>query len=138
LPSVTTGARRRAIDLGGRLGNPALHHRPGDGEIWATDYDTVAVIRTDDWSVRKRARLQSAAAGTRQFIGDLSFATDDALCAVARPFSGDVVAVDCAALEIRSSATLGAQPLRVAALPGGEIVARDWKTGKVLRGRLTQ
>jgi hypothetical protein len=35
-------------------------------------------------------------------------------------------------------ARLGAQPLHVAALADGDVVARDWKTGAVLRGRLRE
>src|SRR5262245_11833148 len=136
LHDIETGARRRTIDLGGQLGNPQLYHRAEDGEVWATDYDTVAVVRADDWSVRKKARIQGAAPGTQQFIGDLAFAPDTGLCVVARPFSGDVVAIDRRTLRIQSSAPLGAQPLLVAALANGEIVARDWKTGALLRGRL--
>ena len=55
---------------------------------------------------------------------------------VARPFSGDVVGIDAATLKIRRSAKLGREPLELAALPGGEVVARDWKTGDVLHGKL--
>jgi hypothetical protein len=136
LHDLVTGARRRAIDLGGRAGNPMLHDVPEAGEIWATDYDTLVVVRARDWSVRGHARLQDAAAGTQQFIGDIAFPPDGDLCVVARPFSGDAVAVDRATLTRRSSAPLGAQPLQVAALGSGEIVARDWKSGALLRGRL--
>jgi len=40
-------------------------------------------------------------------------------------------------MKIGWSAALGRQPLEVAVLPGGpEIVARDWKTGELLRGEL--
>jgi len=37
---------------------------------------------------------------------------------------------------MKSSAKVGQQPLEVVALPGGGIVARDWKTGDLLRGTL--
>jgi hypothetical protein len=55
---------------------------------------------------------------------------------VARPFSADVVGVDVATLKITQSAKLGRQPLELVALPDGEVIARDWKTGDLLRGRL--
>jgi len=135
LHDLETGARRRAIDLGGRSGNPTLQHLRG-GEVWTTDYDTLVILRIADWSVRAHARLQAAAAGTQQFIGDIAIVPDEDTCIVARPFNGDVVAVDRETLRIRSSASLGAQPLKVAALGGGEVVARDWKTGSLLRGSL--
>jgi len=138
LHDLETGARRRAIDLGGRSGNPALHHRSEDGEVWAVDYDTLVVVRTSDWSIRGRARLQDGAGSTQQFVGGMSFPAHEDICVVARPFSGDVVALDRRTLKRRSSARLGAQPLHVAALADGEVVARDWKTGALLRGRLRE
>ena len=104
--------------------------------MWARDYDTLVVIGTADWQVLRSARLQNAFTGTQQFIGDFAFAPDQALCAVARPFRGDVVAVDLASLKIKSFAKLGRQPLEAVALPGGKIVARDWKSGDLLLGAL--
>jgi len=131
-----TGTQKRSIDLGGRGGNPRLALRELGKEVWASDYDTLVVLGTADWQVLRSARLQNAFAGTQQFIGDFSFAADQARCAVARPFNGDVVAVDLASLRITSSAKLGRQPLEAIALPGGKIVARDWKTGDLLLGTL--
>ena len=136
LHDLQTGAKRRSISLAGRGGNPALQLRRDGAEVWASDYDTLLVLDRQRWKILRRARLQRAAAGTQQFIGDYSFTPDEELCVVARPFSGDVVGIDAATLRIRSSATLGRQPLEVTTWSGGEIVARDWKTGDVLRGRL--
>jgi hypothetical protein len=134
LHDLATGERRRAIPLAGRGGNPRLALR--GAEVWASDYDTLVVLRTADWRIRRRARLQGAASGSQQFIGDFAVEPDGALCLVARPFGGDVVAVDLERLRVRSSARVGGQPLEVAALGQGEVVARDWKTGALLRGRL--
>lgn len=136
LHDLATGAQRRTIELGDRGGNPKLALRDSGREVWASDYDTIAVIRTDTWAVDRHARLQSALSGTMQFIGDYAFAPDAPLCVVARPFNSDVVGIDLQRLKTRSSARLGRQPLEVAALPGGEVVARDWKTGGLLRGAL--
>jgi len=136
LHDVQTGRKLGSIDLGGGAGNPRLRLRNRSDEIWASDYDTLVVIDGKARRIVRRARLQSAAAGTQRFIGDYSFAPDDQVCVVARPFSGDVVGVDVATLKVKSSARLGRQPLDVVALPRGEVVARDWKTGDFLRGRL--
>ena len=136
LHDLETGTQRRSIDLGGRGGNPRLALRELGKEVWASDYDALVVLGTADWQVLRSARLQSAFTGTQQFIGDFCFAPDQALCAVARPFNGDVVAVDLASLRIKSSAKLGRQPLEAVALSGGKIVARDWKTGDLLLGSL--
>ena len=136
LHDLQTARKRRSITLGGRGGNPTLQLRNGGTEVWASDYDTLLVLDRKRWRIIRSARLQRAAAATQQFIGDYAFTPDEEYCVVARPFSGDVVGLDTSSLKIRSSATLGRQPLEVAALPGGEVVARDWKTGDVLRGRL--
>jgi len=136
LHDLQTGGQRRAIDLDGRGGNPRLQLHDGGREVWASDYDTLVVVRTDTWRVRRRSRLQGALTGTQQFIGEFAFAPDGAVCAVARPFSGDVVGLDPSTLRVTGSAKVGRQPLEVAALRGGEVVARDWKTGDLLRGEL--
>jgi len=136
LHDLATGRKNGSIDLGGRGGNPILQSRNGGNEIWASDYDTLVVLERSEWRIVRSARLQGAVTGTQQFIGDYSFTPDEQICVVARPFSGDVVGIDAATLKMWRSAKVGRQPLEVAALPGGEVVARDWKTGDLLRGRL--
>ncbi len=136
LQDLKTGRKKRAVDLGGRGGNPIPRQREGSQEIWASDYDTLVVISREDWRILRSARLQGAAVGTQQFIGDYSFAPDGATCVIARPFSGDAVEVDSTTLKVTRSVRLGRQPLELVALPGAEVLARDWKTGDVLRGTL--
>jgi hypothetical protein len=137
LHDLNTGQRKRSIELAGRGGNPRLTLRNSGGEIWASDYDTIVVVDTTTWRAVRSMRLQDAATTTtQQLIGDYAFAADEPQCVVARPFSGDVVAIDTTSLRTRRSARLDHQPLEVAALPGGRIVARDWKTGAVLTGTL--
>jgi len=133
---LATGKKAGETNLGGHVGNPRLQFRDSGNEIWASDYDTLVVVRTADLRVLRSARLQIANVGARQFIGDYSFAPDQDLCVVARPFSGDVIGVDNATLRVVWCAKLGRQPLEVAALHGGRVVARDWKTGDVLQGKL--
>ena len=135
---LNTGLKRGTLNLGGCGGNRHLEFRKGGKEIWANDDDTVVVIRRSDWQVLRSARLQGTNPQVREFIGDFSFAPDEEICAVARPFSGDVVGIDTATLKVKCTAKLGRQPLEVAALGRGAIVARDWKTGDFLRGQLTR
>jgi len=71
-----------------------------------------------------------------QFIGQFAFDADEQVCAVARPFSGDVVGLDPKTLELRYRAELGKQPLEVAVLRDLRVFARDWKTGEILKGAL--
>lgn len=136
LHDLETGKKTGDVDLGGIGGNPHLQFRSGSDEIWASDYDSLVVLDKNDFHVVRKSRLQNAAPGTQQFIGDYSFSPNDNICVVARPFSGDVVGIESNTLKVVSSAKVGQQPLEVAALPGEEIVARDWKTGKLLRGGL--
>ena len=71
-----------------------------------------------------------------QFIGDFAFDADETVCAVARPFSGDVVGLEPSSMKGRWIAHMGHHTLEVAALSGHRIIARDWKTGETLRGEL--
>lgn len=129
---LETGQAHQQISLGGQAGNPRLALK-GD-EVWATDYDTLVVVDTRTWKVLRKKRLQKSAPGTGQFIGDYSF-SPDGTCCVARPYSGDVIAVDDR-LKTVKSAKLGRQPQEAIELPTGEVIARDWKSGDLLRGRM--
>ena len=133
---LETGRKTNSLNLGRGSGNPLLQLRNEGAEIWASNYDTLVVIDRASWRILRSARLQRAALGTGQFIGDYSFAPDADSCLVARPFSADVVSVDVATLKITQSAKLGRQPLELVALQDGEVIARDWKTGDLLRGSL--
>ena len=133
---LRSGRRRRYVDLGRRDGNPQLELRGDGAELWATGYDSLLVLRTADWSTLRKARLQEPVEGTQRFIGHIAFAPRDGACVVARPFSGDVVELDPATLAIRRTARVGAEPLEVAALHDGAVVARDWRSGALLRGVL--
>jgi hypothetical protein len=135
LHDLDTGKAIRKIGLASRGGNPKLALRNDGREVWATDYDTIVVLDTQSWQVRRSKRLQGAHAGTNQFIGDYSFSPDGACC-IARPYSGDVVAVD-ERLKTRRAAKVGRQPQEAVELANGEVIARDWKTGDLLRGSMT-
>jgi hypothetical protein len=137
LHDLRTGAARRSIEIaGGYGGNPQLELRDSGREVWATAYNAIAVVRVGKWRVHRRAQLQEADGTTQLFVGHFAFVPDEDLCAVSRPFSGDIVAVDVRTLEVIQTAHVGRQPMEVAALPGGDVVARDWQTGDLLRGSL--
>ena len=131
--------RREAVarlSLAERFGNPTLRFRRLAQELWADDYDTLVCLSTKDWSIKNSLRLQGESGGVAQFIGEYTFNHDESLCAVARPFSGDVVAVDTQRFKVTHSCSLGAQPLAVALLTNGTVYARDWKSGRLLKGHL--
>lgn len=122
------------ISLAGRAGNPTLRVR-GE-ELWADDYDTLLRLSCPDWKILDRKRLEGGAGGTMQFIGDWAFTRDGTTCAVARPFSSDVVALDTSRFRITHRARCGRQPLEVAVLQDGRVFGRDWKTGDLIQDRL--
>jgi hypothetical protein len=84
--------------------------------------------------VKQSKRLQDTATGAAQFIGEFEFNKDESLCAVARPFSGDVIALDILTFEIRYCCKTGGQPLKAVLLKDGRVFARDWKIGALLKG----
>lgn len=131
-------ARRKVgeIPLAGGHGNPTLYFRREAPELWADDYDTLVVLEPNSWRVLRKAKLQEAASGTGQFIGQFAFDADEQLCAVARPFSGDVLGLHPKTLKISHRAELGQQPLEVAILRDFRVFVRDWKNGQLSKGTL--
>lgn len=124
------------LSLAARQGNPSLRFRRTADELWADDYDTILSIDPNSWKTKKHLHLQAAATGAMQFIGNYSFNKDETLCAVARPFSADVIALDTERFKITHYARVGRQPLEVALLSDGRVYSRDWKTGEMLKGKL--
>lgn len=131
------------IKLAGRNGNPTLHFRRTASELWADDYDTILRLDTKSWHVRDSLRLQEDIVRTERgrgsrsgaFIGEYCFDLDEVHCAVARPFSGDVVLLDTASFKQTVRVPIGSQPLQVALLRDGRVIARNWKTGNLLRAQ---
>jgi len=124
------------IGLAGRAGNPRLYFRRTADELWADDYDTIVKVDPESWSVLASRRVQRAAPGCAKFIGEFAFDSSEAVCAVARPFSGDVIGLDPRTLRIRYRCKTGRQPLEVGILEDRRVFARDWKTGALLKGQL--
>lgn len=124
------------VVLSGGHGNPSLLFRSHVAELWADDYDTVVKVDPNTWRVVRSRKLQEAASGTAQFIGQYSFDAAESLCAVARPFSGDIVGIDPDTLRTKYRAKVGSQPLEVALLRDRRIFARDWRTGNLLTAEL--
>jgi hypothetical protein len=123
------------LKLADRGGNPSLRFRTQD-ELWADDYDTLLLLDREGWVKRGELFLQPAVDGVGQFIGGWTFDRNRTLCAVGRPFSGDVLGIETESFTITSRASLGDQPLDVAVLADGRVFARDWQSGRTLRGTL--
>ena len=129
----------KKITLADRHGNPHLHFRRTANELWVHDYDTLLMLDPATWTIKNQIRLQDATPDKmQQFIGDFVFNVDETLCAVARPYSGDVVALDTKSFKVTHEAKIGRQPLDCAILKNGKVFARDWKTGDLLTGQLRQ
>lgn len=126
----------RKLSLAGNHGNPKFQFANQRGEIWADDYDTILKFDSKTLVLKASQRLQMAATGTAQFIGDWTFNNDESLCLVARPFNGDVVAISTDDLKIKYVAKTGKQPLQSVFVSNGNIIGRDWQTGALLKGSL--
>lgn len=126
----------RKLSLAGNRGNPKFQHVRKRKEIWADDYDTILKLDSKTLTLKASQRLQMAATGTAEFIGDWSFNNDESLCLVSRPFSGDVVAISTDDLKTKYVAKTGNQPLQSVFVSNSNIVGRDWKTGALIKGSL--
>jgi YVTN family beta-propeller protein len=136
LTDLDGGGLVRRVPLANRLGNPQPIPSNDGQSLWATDYDTVVRLDIASWQVVAHRMLQSAAAGTRMFVGDPWLSPDESLLLVGRPDSGDVAVIDPQTLSVRAEVQLGHEPLVAVGLAGPQILARDWKTGIPLLGDL--
>lgn len=125
----------RKIQLADRRGNPTFQIFNSD--LWTVDYDTVVRLDGRTFEVKKFAEMQSASVnGMRHFVGGLTFSTDGRSAALARPFSGDVLLLDPSSLRVTHDLKLNGQPLSVGLFAEEFVAARDWKSGKLLTGKL--
>jgi hypothetical protein len=126
----------RKLSLAGRLGNPRFQYRASANELWTDDYDHIVKLDAKSLNVIASKRLQGGSEVSRQFIGEFVFCRGERLSLVARPFSGDVIGLDCDSLQQTHRSTLGKQPLLAGLLGDDTVVALDWKTGEFLSGLL--
>lgn len=126
----------KKIHLAGRGGNPIFSFNKSKTDIWCVDYDTLLKISISDFKIIKSIKLQGPGLGAiMQFIGNFSLSPDERYCAVARPFSSDVVLLDSNSFKIISHSKSKKQPLSVVLLPNLEYICRDWKSGVIEFGR---
>lgn len=129
----------KMVDLAGRNGNPALSLRLKFHQLWASDYDTLVCVEMGTWSATRSVNLQPRSPDEiAKFIGLHGFTRDEKFCFVARPFSGDVVVIDPNTLAIVEAVRTGNQPFDSTILLGDRLVARDWKTGRLLTGSVSR
>jgi hypothetical protein len=130
--NVSDNKLEQRIVLAGNSGNPYPHI--GNGFLWTVDYDTLVQVSLKDWQVKAQKKLQGAEKGVAHFIGDVSLSLNNSLCIVPRPFSGDVITLN-KNLKLKHTCVVGKQPLE-AAIIDNKVIARDWKTGELLQGKL--
>ncbi len=126
----------RKLSLADRHGNPKFRFAKQRKELWADDYDTILKFDSETLNMKGSRRLQMASQSTAEFIGDWSFDEEESLCLVSRPFSGDIIAISTNDLKTKYIVKAGKQPLEAVFLNGGKVIARDWKTGELLKGSL--
>lgn len=125
----------RRVPLVGRFGNPDLRFCGRRNEVWCLDYDTIVTLDPQDWTVISARIIQEPDGNGRRFAGEFEFDRDESTCAIARPFSGDVLRLDMNTLRSISRCETGGEPLEVAVLSDNRVFARNWKDGKLLRGQ---
>ena len=135
-PSAHSGAVRR-VDLSGGHGNAVPYMRANAPEVWAVDYDTLVRLDRRTWTVTGTIRLQDAPPGTRMFAGDLWMPPDEDFAVIPRPGCADIAIIDPDTLTLARTVQTGRQPLVAVVLDGGRVIARDWKTGDLLRADLS-
>ena len=127
--NIDTNERIGTIMLGDRGGNPQLAPL-SSAKILAGDYDSLCIVDLSAGTTRCSPPLQSPRPpNTQQFIGHYDISGDQ--CAVARPYSGDVILVDLRDFTMLGRAPVGGQPLDLCLISRERLVTRDWKTGKV-------
>lgn len=126
------------VKLASGFGNAEALFRRNAAEVWVADYDTIVCIDTKEWKVMKRIRLECADPVTRglRYVGSLAFDSDERFCAVARPFSGNIMAIDTSTITITHGAFPGGRPHDVALLSDGRVYARDGHAGSLLKSHL--
>jgi hypothetical protein len=143
-----TGAKKRQVTLPNKYHSSKLIVDQGRNVLWAMGYDTLFRLGLPSLDVESSRLIQGpvyssemdkithgAVVMTGAFAGDMVLQAEyDRIC-VARPFSGDVQALDLVSLDAVAVAKTGGEPLDLAVI-GDEVVARALKTGDVLRGRL--
>ena len=61
---------------------------------------------------------------------------DEGFAVIPRPFSADIAIIDPVTLTLDRTVPTSGQPLVAAVLDDSRIIARDWKTGDLLRADL--
>jgi hypothetical protein len=126
----------KEVPIAGQHGGHAPIFRKTAPEAWLTDYDVLVRIDPRTWKVTAKESLQSPFRGVSMFIGEIAFTPDESRCVVPRPGSGDVLTIDPSTFRTVGTAKLGREPLEAVVLSNGKVLARDWKSGDVLSGRL--
>ncbi|MGN6638909.1 MAG: hypothetical protein ACTHJ8_08350 [Mucilaginibacter sp.] len=119
------------VGLAGRYGNPQPITK--NNEIWVADYDTI--VKLKNWKIERVKKLQKASEHTSQFVGSISFDLKKDICIVARPFNGDVIGIN-KNLEVKYTCNIGKQPLEAVLMNNNIVLARDWHTGTLLKGKM--
>lgn len=101
-------------------------------EAWLKDYAIMQRHRLPSWEIAEALRLQSV----NVWIGGSSFNHSESLCAVARPYSGDVLGIDVDSFQVSHRASMGGEPLDVVLLSDGRIFTLEWHSQELRAGRL--
>ena len=105
-------------------------------KAWVVDYDTLVRLDRDDWSIDREALLQGPRKMAGMFLGNMWTPHDQSYLLVPRPGSGDVLVIDPDSLAVTEAVSLGGEPLDAVVLCDGVLIAREWKTGRLMKGEI--
>jgi len=112
-----------------RPGTPQFEFDASGKKLRVLCYDTLYLLSRHNWRVEKTLRLTEST-DRLAFVGDFSTISEAGLSAIPRPYSRDVVVVDMNRLEVKDRVTVGGQPIQAALMSNGQILARDWHSGR--------
>jgi hypothetical protein len=123
------------INLAMQFGNPKITFNRDKSILITDDYDILLNINPLNWKIEKHVKFQVGFNGASQFIGSYNFNKMNNLITLARPFSSDVIMID-KNFSIKYYCKIGRQPLESVVLDKNRVIARDWKTGDLLIGKM--
>lgn len=121
----------KKIKLAGRAGTPSFKFRKQKTELWTVDYDTLVKLEVGTWNILRSKKFQWPLFGyTMTWVGDFFFTPDEKFCVLARPYSKDVLLLDCENFKKVGEVKTKLQPLKAIALSNFKCIYRDWQTGE--------
>lgn len=114
---------KRRLPLPGNYNGAHIVDTISGNRLIATNYDTVAVVECDSWTLSHSRCLQFEIGSKGAFIGTPHLTENGEVLTVPRPLSRDVVILNARTLETISTTTFDGEPAEAVRLDNGSIFA---------------